>query len=76
MLKRKKHSAYSKERKRRFEKQILETEQKIIESKRNERLEKEKQSIELMKENPKVFYSLINKTKEELRLDPLKKKIC
>ena len=33
-LKRKKHIAHSKERKRRLEKQILETEQKIIESKR------------------------------------------
>ena len=40
---------------------ILETEQKIIENKRNERLEKEKQCIESMKENPKVFYSFINK---------------
>ena len=60
MLKREKHRAYSNERKR-CEKQILETEQKIIESKRNERLEKEKQCIDSLKENPKVFYSFINK---------------
>ena len=56
MLKRGKHRAYSKERKRSFERKILETEQKIIESKRSERLEKEKQCIDSMKENPRVFY--------------------
>ena len=70
MLKRKKHIAHSKERKRRIEKQILETEQKIIESKRNERLEKEKQCIESMKDNPKVFYSFINRRVE---VGPFKK---
>jgi len=74
MLKRKKHSAYSKERKRRCEKMILETEQKIIESKRNERLEKEKQCIESMKENPKVFYSFINKQRNRrVEIGPFKK---
>merc|ERR1711915_574934 len=40
MLKREKHRAYSKERKKRFDKKILETEQKIIDHKRSERLEK------------------------------------
>ena len=74
MLKLKKHSAYSKERKRRYEKQILETEQKIIESKRSERLEKEKQCIESMKENPKVFYSFINKQRNRrVEVGPFKK---
>ena len=74
MLKRKKHNAYSKERKRRCEKMILETEQKIIESKRNERLEKEKQCIESMKENPKVFYSFINKQRNRrVEIGPFKK---
>ena len=53
---------------------ILETEQKIIESKRNERLEKEKQCIESMKENPKVFYSFINKQRNRrVEIGPFKK---
>ena len=74
MLKRKKHIAHSKERKRRLEKQILETEQKIIESKRNERLDKEKQCIESMKDNPKVFYSFINKQRNRrVEVGPFKK---
>ena len=74
MLKRKKHHAHSKERKRRYEKQILETEQQIIKSKRNERLEKEKQCIESMKENPKVFYSFINKQRNRrVEVGPFKK---
>ena len=74
MLKQKKHSAYIKERKRRYEKQILETEQQIIKSKRNKRLEKEKQCIESMKENPKVFYSFINKQKNRrIEVGPFKK---
>merc|ERR1711889_33876 len=34
MLKREKHQAYSKERKKRFDKKIIETEQKIIDHKR------------------------------------------
>ena len=74
MLKRKKHNAYSKERKRRCEKEILETDKKIIESKRNERLEKEKQCIESMKENPKVFYSFINKQRNRrVEVGPFKR---
>ena len=75
MLKRKKHIAHSKDRKRRLEKQILETEQKIIESKRNERLNKEKQCIESMKDNPKVFYSFINKQRNRrVEVGPIKKR--
>ena len=74
MLKRAKHNAYSRKRKRRCEKQILETEQKIIESKRNERLEKEKQCIESMKENPKVFYAFINKQRNRrIEVGPFKR---
>ena len=74
MLKRKKHIAHSKERKRRLEKQILETEHKIIESKRNERMDKEKQCIEAMKDNPKVFYSFINKQRNRrVEVGPFKK---
>ena len=74
MLKRGKHRAYSKERKRSFERKILETEQKIIESKRSERLEKEKQCIDSMKENPRVFYSFINKQRNRrIEVGPFKK---
>ena len=74
MLKRSKHKAYSNERKRRCERMILETEKKIIESKRSERLEKEKQCIESMKENPKVFYAFINKQRSRrIEVGPFKK---
>ena len=53
---------------------ILETEKKIIESKRSERLEKEKQCIESMKENPKVFYAFINKQRRRrIEVGPFKK---
>ena len=76
MLKRDKHRAYSKERKRSFERKILETEQKIIVSKRSERLEKEKQCIDSMKENPRVFYAFINKQRNRrVELGPFKKKM-
>ena len=74
MLKREKHRAYSNERKRRCETKILETEQKIIQNKRNERLEKEKQCIDSMKENPKVFYAFINKQRNRrVEVGPFKK---
>ena len=53
---------------------ILKTEKQIIESKRNERLEKEKQCIDSMKENPKVFYSFINKQRNRrVEVGPFKK---
>ena len=74
MLKREKHRAYSKERKRRYEMKILKTEKQIIESKRKESLEKEKQCIDSMKENPKVFYSFINKQRNRrVEVGPFKK---
>ena len=60
MLKRGKHRAYSKEKKNELENKILETEQKILENRRREKLEKEKKVIDCMKENPRMFYSLIN----------------
>ena len=57
-----------------MKKQILETEQKIIESKQNERMEREKQSIESMKETAKVFYSFINKQRSRrVEVGPFKK---
>ncbi|MCP4337021.1 MAG: hypothetical protein GY679_04215, partial [Mycoplasma sp.] len=74
MLKRDKHKAYSKEKKRSLEKKILETEQKIIESKRNERSENEKHCIDCMKDNPRVFYSFINKQRNRrIEIGPFKK---
>ena len=74
MLKREKHRAYSNERKKSFERKILETEQKIIESKRSERLENEKQCIDSMKDNPRVFYSFINKQRNRrIEIGPFKK---
>ena len=73
MLKREKHRAYSKERKKRFDKKILETEQKIIDHKRSERLEKEKQCLECMKDNPRMFYSFINKQRNRrIEIGPFK----
>ena len=61
MLKREKHRAYSKEKKKKLDKKILETEQKMIDHKRSERLENKRQCLECMKDNPRMFYSFINK---------------
>ena len=74
MLKREKHKAYSKERKKRFENKILETEKKLIESRRSEKLENEKRCIDSMKENPKMFYSFINRQRNRRNeIGPFKK---
>ena len=73
MLQRDKHKAYSKERKKRFENKILETEKKLIES-RSEKLENEKRCIDSMKENPKMFYSFINRQRNRRNeIGPFKK---
>ena len=61
MLKRDKLRTYSKEIKKRYDKKILKTEQKMIDNKRSERLENEKQCLECMKENPRMFCSFIDK---------------
>ena len=58
MLKREKHNAYSKEI---LENNILETEIKLIEFRRKEKLESEEKAINCMKENPRMFFSYINK---------------
>ena len=63
MLKRDKHKAYSKEKKNIIENKIVETEGKLIEHRRKEKLESEKQAIESMKNNPRMFYSYYNKQK-------------
>ena len=73
MLKREKHRAYSKEKKKKFENKILETEQKLSESKRSEKLENEKQCIDCKKENPRMFYSFINKQRNRrIEVGPFK----
>ena len=61
MLKRDKHRAYSREKKKIIEKKIIETEEKLIEYRRKEKLESEKKAIDCMKENPRMLYSYINK---------------
>merc|ERR1712072_945574 len=74
MLKRDKHKAYSKEKKKQIDNKICETEKQLIQTKQKNKLKNERQAIECMKENPKMLYSIRNKQKiEEMRLDLLKK---
>ena len=54
MLKRDKHRAYSKEKKIQIDDKICETEKQLIQTKQKNKLKKEKQAIECMKENPKI----------------------
>ena len=61
MLKREKHRAYSKEKKKSIEMKILETEEKVLENRRLEKLQSEEKAIDCMKENPRMLYSYINK---------------
>ena len=61
MLKRGKHRAYSKEKKRILEIKILESENQLMESRRKEKLENEKRCIDCMIENPRMIYSFVNK---------------
>ena len=63
MLKRDKHKAYSKEKKMIIENKILETEEELIKTKQRKKLESEKNAIECMNKNPKMFYSIMNKQK-------------
>ena len=60
MLKREKHKAHSKEKKRNIGNKILETEKDLIKTKQKKKHESEKHAIECMKENPKIFYSIFN----------------
>merc|ERR1712030_93650 len=62
MLKREKHKAHSKEKKKIFENRILETE-KDIKFKQKKKHESERHAIECMKVNPRMFYSIVNKQK-------------
>ena len=63
MLKRDKQKAKSIEKKREIENKITETEIELIQQRRKIKLESEKKAIECMKDNPKMFYSLVNKQK-------------
>merc|ERR1712030_184914 len=75
MLKREKRKAYSKEKKKIFESRILETEKEIIKFKQKKKNESEKHTIECMKVNPKIFYSIINKQKNRKnKVGPFKEK--
>ena len=64
MLKRDKHRAFSKEKKQIIEEKIVESEGKLLESRRREKLESEERAIECMKDNPRMLFSIINKQKK------------
>merc|ERR1711970_628011 len=61
MLRRDKHKAYSKEKKKQIDNKICETEKQLIQIKQKNKLKKERQAIECMRENPKMLYSIKNK---------------
>merc|ERR1712120_46889 len=63
MLKRDKHRAYSKEKKKQIDNKICETEKQLVQTRQKTKLKKERQAIECMKENPKMLYSIRNKQK-------------
>ena len=63
MLKRNKHRARSIVKKNIIEGKILETEQKLLEQKRNEKLYREQKAIECMEKNPKMLFSYIKQQK-------------
>ena len=74
MLKRDKHRAYSREKKKIIEKKIIETEETLIEYRRKEKLESEKKAIDCMKENPRMLYSYINKQRNRQKeIGPFKR---
>ena len=61
MLKRGKHRAYSRDKKKTIEMKILESEHQLMENRRKEKLENEKRCIDCMIENPRMIYSFVNK---------------
>merc|ERR1712121_118548 len=63
MLKRDKHKAHGKEKKKQIDNKICETEKQLIQTKQKNKLKNERQAIECMKENPKMLYSIRNKQK-------------
>merc|ERR1712215_298894 len=73
MLKRDKHRAYSKEKKKQLDNRIYETEKQLIQTKQKNKLKKERQAIDCMKENPKMLYSIRNKQKNRRNeIEPFK----
>ena len=54
MLKRDKRKAYSKEKKTNIEKKILETEVRLIELRKKEKIENEVKAIDCVKNSPEV----------------------
>ena len=63
MLRREKHKAYTKEKKKDIENRIFETEEQLIKTKQKKKYESERNAIDCMKENPKMLYSIMNKQK-------------
>merc|ERR1712215_581030 len=76
MLKRDKRRAYSKEKKKQIDNEICETEKKLIQTRQKNKLKKERQAKECMKENPKMLYSIKNKQKNRRNeIGPFKENI-
>ena len=74
MLRRTKRKSYSKEKIDYIMEKIVETEQKLIENRRKERLEKEKSIIENVPRNPKLLFAYAKKENNRKReLGPFKK---
>ena len=74
MLKRGKKRAFSKEKKEEMDKKILETEKQLMDSRRIEKIEKEKAIVQSLPKNPKLLFSYAkreNNRKKEI--GPFKK---
>merc|ERR1739842_88380 len=56
MLKRGKKRAFSKEKKEEMDKKILETEKQLMDSRRIEKIEKEKAIVQSLPKNPKLLF--------------------
>ena len=73
MLKREKKKAKNKSKKKKIENEIYKTEELLIRTRRNLKSEKERNAIEAMNKNPKIFYSIYNRRKNRKNeLGPLK----
>ena len=65
MLKREKKKAKNKTKKKIIEEEIYKTEDLLIKTRRNLKSKKERNAIEAMNKNPKIFYSIYNRRKIE-----------
>ena len=73
MLKREKKKAKNKTKKKIIEEEIYKTEDLLIKTRRNLKSKKERNAIEAMNKNPKIFYSIYNRRKNRKNeLGPLK----